>query len=77
MAELLEVNQKLGRKCAVSFRDRCNEDPTIIQKAMLLRTKLIAGENNDSLMILWDCFRLQGLQAVEVLQSLKARLAAA
>ncbi len=77
LADLLDVDQSLGLQCATAFRKRLDEDPVIIQKTMLLRTKLMAGENNDSLMILWDCFRLQGLQAVEVLQTLKARLSAA
>ena len=76
LAELLEVDQKLAHQCATSFRERLNEDPTTIQKAMLLRTKLMTDEKNDSLMILWDCFRLQGPQAVEVMQTLKTRLAA-
>jgi len=75
LAGLLEVDPTTGLRCATAFRERLNEDPTIIQKTMLLRAKLIAGENNDSLMILWDCFRLQGLEAVEVLQTLKTRLA--
>ena len=77
LSELLEVDPTLALQCATSFRDRLNEDPTTIQKAMRLRIELMAGNNNDSLMILWDCFRLQGPQAVEVLQRLKARLAAA
>lgn len=76
LSELLEVDQKLAHRCATSFRDRLNEDPMTIQKAMRLRSKLMAGENNDSLMILWDCFGLQGLQAVAVLQTLKAGMAA-
>ena len=77
LSELLDVDEESAHHCATSFRDRLNEDPTTLQRVMQLRTKLIAGENNDSLMILWDCFRLQGPQAVEVLQTLKARLAAA
>jgi len=74
LADLLEVDQTTGIRCATSFRERLRADPTTIQKAMLLRNKLMTGKNNDSLMILWECFRLQGLQAVEVLQTLKTRL---
>jgi len=75
LAEVLNVNPELAHQCATDFRDRFNQDPVIIQKAMQLRTRLLAGENNDSLMILWDCFRLQGPQAIAVLQTLKVRLA--
>ena len=77
LSVLLDVDEKIAHQCATSFRDRLNDDATTIQKAMLLRAKLMAGKNNDSLMILWDCFGLQGLIAVEVLQTLKSRLAAA
>ena len=77
LAELLDVDPKLAQQCATAFRDCFNEDPTIIQKAMQLRARLLAGENHDSLMILWDCFRLQGPQALAVLQTLKARLSPA
>jgi hypothetical protein len=76
LSELLDVDQTLARRCATAFRDRLNEDPTTIQKTMRLRSKLMAGEHNDSLMILWDCFGLQGLQAVTVLQTLRASMAA-
>jgi len=77
LAELLDVDQFTGIQCAEFFQKRINEDPAILEKAMLLRAKLTAGENNDSLMLLWDCFRLQGLQAVEVLQTLKSNLSTA
>ena len=76
LAELLEVDLKLAQRCATSFRDRLNEDPTTIEKAMRLRVELMAGNHNDSLMILWDCFRLQGRLAFNVLQTLKSRLLA-
>ncbi len=76
LAELLEVDLKLAQRCATSFRDRLNEDPTTIEKAMRLRVELMAGNHNDSLMILWDCFRLQGPLAFNVLQTLKSRLLA-
>ena len=68
---------QLATKCATAFRDKFNDDPHTLNKAMGLRSKLIAGENNDLLMILWDCFGLQGLHAVTALQTLKASLVAA
>jgi len=72
-----DVELELAMHCAVAFRERLNDDPTTVQKTMRLRNRLQAGEHNDSLMILWDCFRLQGPRAIEVLQTLKSRLAAA
>ena len=77
LAGLLNVDYTTGLRCATAFKDRLAEDPSIIHKTMLLRTKLATGKNNDSLMILWDCFRLQGVQAIEVMQTLKAQLASA
>jgi hypothetical protein len=77
LAKLLDVDHTVAYHCATAFRDRLNEDPTTIQKAMQLRTKLVSGKHNDSLMILWDCFGLQGPQAIEVMATLKARLVTA
>lgn len=74
---LLNVSEAAATRAATHFRDRLNEDPTTIQKAMSLRATLTAGKQNDSLMLLWDCFGLQGLQAVSAMATLKASLTAA
>ncbi len=73
LAELFNVNTTLAHRCASIFRDSLNRDPNTIQKAMQLRTTIQAGQDNDSLMLLWDCFGLQGLDAVRILETLKAR----
>ena len=74
LIDLLNVDESLALRCATHFRDRLNEDPMTIQKTMQLRSKLSEGKHNDSLMILWDCFGLQGLQAVSAMATLKASL---
>jgi len=77
LSELLDVDPKVGLRCATAFRDRLNEDPMTIQKAMSLRARITEGKHNDSLMILWDCFGLQGLEAIAAINTLRASLSAA
>ena len=41
---------------------------------MTLRSELAAGSVNGALLLLWECFGLQGLESIAALQSLKTRL---
>ena len=71
LSEVFGVDEASGHRCAVSFQKRPQEDPATIEKTMGLRQELAAGKNNNSLAIIWECFGLQGMPAVQVLEKLK------
>jgi hypothetical protein len=74
LAELFAVDLTRGRRCAETFADHLARNPDVMVKAMALRQQMAAGNFNASLMLLYDCFGLQGLEAVAVLQTLLGRL---
>ena len=76
LAELFQVDTDQGQRCAQIFSDQLQQQPEFLVKAMNLRNHLATGNHNDSLMLIWECFGLQGLEAVKVMQLLQARMAA-
>ncbi len=76
LAELFQVDMDQGQRCAQVFSDNLQHQPEFLVKAMNLRNHLASGSHNDSLMLMWECFGLQGLEAVKVMQLLQARMAA-
>lgn len=76
LVELFQVDADQGQRCAQIFSDQLQQQPEFLVKAMNLRNHLATGNHNDSLMLIWECFGLQGLEAVKVMQLLQARMAA-
>ena len=74
---LFGVDAQRGVRCATDFAEKFVADPTVMLKAMNLRTELQAGNTNASLMLLWECFGLRGLESIGAIQTLKASLAGA
>jgi hypothetical protein len=74
LAGLFDVSVERGRQCARRFQEQLSERPQFLQKAMGLRHELTSGSVNGSLILLWECFGLQGIESLSALQSLKARM---
>lgn len=77
LSDLLAIDLALSHQSTSAFYDQLTEDPATLKKAMLLPSKLQADKHNDCLVILWECFRLQGLQAIEVLHTLQHQIESA
>lgn len=75
LAPLLNLSGERARQCTERFRDQLREQPQFLHKATGLRNELAAGSVNGALLLLWECFGLQGLESVTALQALRARLA--
>jgi hypothetical protein len=73
LAELFAVDAARGRRCAEVFSAQLAVNPDLFGKAMKLRADLESGNVNGALMLLWECFGLQGLESLGVLQTLKMR----
>lgn len=74
---LLDVAADRARECAERFRDQVRERPQLLHRAMELRQELAAGSINGALILLWECFGLQGLESIAALQSLRTHLSVA
>lgn len=74
LAPILNLSGERARQCTERFRDQVREQPQFLQKATGLRSELAAGSVNGALLLLWECFGLQGLESVTALHSLRARL---
>lgn len=74
LAQLFEVQPSRARSCAERFHEQFHSSPDFLAKAMQLRGELSGGSVNSALMLLWECFGLQGVESITVMQTLKARL---
>jgi hypothetical protein len=74
LSELFELDDARARKCAQVFYDGVRNNPEVIGKAAQLRRDLQAGNFNSSLALLHDCFGLQGVESISVMQTLRARM---
>ncbi|RIK82504.1 MAG: hypothetical protein DCC68_06325 [Planctomycetota bacterium] len=74
LAELFHIDPARGRRCAEAFAEQLAHSPDVMTKAMSLRKEIAAGNFNASLMLLYECFALQGMEAIRVLQTLMGRL---
>jgi hypothetical protein len=75
IAELFAVDAARGRRCADAFAAHVALHPEHVTKAARLRGDLERGDMNSALMLLHECFGLQGLESLGVLQTLRTRFA--
>lgn len=61
-------------QCTVRFRDQLDKDPGTISRARQLRDEIEHGATNDALLLLWECFGLQGTESLAVMMALQSRL---
>jgi hypothetical protein len=74
LAVLFAIDEERGRRCAATFQQRLLHSPDTVAKVLRLRHEVRSGSINEALMLLSECFGLQGLESVLVLQTLQARL---
>lgn len=71
---LLDIPLTRGITCAARFRDQLDIDAGFLTRAKTLRESLRSGTPNDVLLLLWECFGLQGIESLEVMEKLRTRL---
>jgi hypothetical protein len=74
LAALFHIDPLRGRRCAETFAEQIARSPDVMNKAMSLRKEVATANFNSSLVLLYECFGLQGLEAISVLQTLMSRL---
>lgn len=76
LATLLNLPLQRAELCASHFMRRLDEDPNFLTDAMKIRTAMSAGSDNDVLLLLWECFGLQGEDALFAYEELRRRAVA-
>lgn len=71
---LLDISEARGMQCVRVFHRRWQGDDAFLLKAMQLRNEVLSNSYNGALMLLAECFGLVGIEALGVLQTLRARL---
>lgn len=74
LADLLHLEPARARTCCEVFVGHMQTDAEFLAKAMSLRKHIASGSLNAVLMLLYECFGLQGPEAIGVLPQLKAHL---
>lgn len=74
LAELFGVESSRGQQCAIRFAEQLSADKDFWESAMQLRGELTSNGSNGALLLLQKCFGLSGVEAIGVLQNLRARL---
>lgn len=74
LQRVLNVRADRAENCAMRFREQLDRDPAFLSKVQALRRALNAGDSNQSLLLLWECFGLQGEECTAAMQSLRGWL---
>ncbi len=74
LCELLEVPPQRAIECARWFAEKAATNPEFMLRAMQLRSELAQGQTSGALVLLWECFGLQGPESVSAMQTLLARM---
>lgn len=76
IAQILGLSPFSGMKCAETFAARYESDTGVVVKAMRIRQELTQNRFNDALMLMHECFGLQGIEAMIALQKMREIIAA-
>jgi hypothetical protein len=71
---VLELTPERAERCAARFREQLDRDPAFLGKVQGLRRALNSGDSNQALLLLWECFGLQGEESVTAVQALRGWL---
>ncbi len=76
IAQIFGLSPFSGIKCAETFAARYESDTGVVVKAMRIRQELTHNRFNDALMLMHECFGLQGIEAMIALQKMREIIAA-
>ena len=73
LTELFSLSPERGLTCAQFFANKLTVNPNLVAQAMSIRHELAGGSMNASMMLLYECFGLQGPESIHVVQTLRRR----
>ncbi len=61
----------IGLSAATFLYQKLASDPGMFANVMQIRTEIQSGQNNAAMMLIMECFHVDGLYAVQALKSLQ------
>lgn len=74
LMNVLDISPERGERCAFRFREQLDRDPSFLGKIQELRRSLHSGATNEALLLLWECFGLQGDESTAAMGLLRGWL---
>jgi len=63
--------QQVGLSAATFFSQKLESEPGSFMKVMQIRSEIQAGKNNAAMMLIMECFNVDGMHAMQALESMK------
>ncbi len=74
LGALFELDESRAIACAATFAQRVRSEAVFFRRMMQLRGQVQAGDHQQVLVLLFDCFGLSEREAADVVQTLRRRL---
>lgn len=71
LSQLLSLSAEVGFSAATFFNQKLVNDPGVFAKVMQIRTEIQEGKKNAAMMLIMECFGIDGLNAVTALKNLQ------
>lgn len=74
LAVIMNISESSAKQATAHFTHKLSSDSNFMSKAIELRTHVESNNINEALMLMYECFSLQGPEALGALQHLSQRL---
>lgn len=74
LVKILNLSLERAERCAARFREQLDRDPAFLSKVQALRRALNGEDSNQALLLLWECFGLQGEESTAAMPKLRGWL---
>ena len=74
LSTLMDLSEKDGLSAARFFQERLQKDQETISKTMQLKGTIAEGKTNAAMVVLIECFGLDGLRAITAVEAVRRML---
>ena len=71
LSTLLDVSGATGETAASYFNSKLEFEPDLFSDVIQIRQEILEGRNNGALLLIDKCFKLNGLEALQALESMR------
>ena len=71
LSTLLEVSEAAGQLAASYFNSKLEFEPDLFSDVMEIREEILKGRSNGALFLIDKCFKLNGLEGLQALESMR------
>ena len=71
LSQLTGISAEAGLSAATFFSQKLESEPGSFMKLMQIRSEIQTGNNNAAMMLIMECFNVDGMPAMQALESMK------